>query len=225
MIPARYWFASGVVNSRLRYWRRVSSVDSMPTALKRFVIVGVLSSAARIPLPGAVSFAMVDMSSSWLFMGAPSMLAARPCWTDGDHNGAPFRPARASPAFVKFAKRRFRPATSMSSRRNLMEWLVVAVVLALGVPAAAWFAQERMIFLPQPGAATAPLPAHAAPLTITAPDGTVLRGWIARGTAKPAPAILYFGGNAEEVSWTLSDARWPREWTIVALNYRGYGAS
>jgi len=106
-----------------------------------------------------------------------------------------------------------------------MEWLVVAVVLALGVPAAAWLAQERMIFYPQPIATTTHLPARAATLEVTAADGTVLRGWIARGAADPAPAVIYFGGNAEEVSWALADARWPRAWTIVALNYRGYGAS
>jgi len=106
-----------------------------------------------------------------------------------------------------------------------MAWLLVVLALVLGVPAAAWLAQERLIFLPQPGAATAPLPAYAAPLAITTADGTVVRGWIARGTAVPAPTVLYFGGNAEEVSWTVADAHWPREWTIVALNYRGYGAS
>ncbi len=113
----------------------------------------------------------------------------------------------------------------MPLRRTFMEWLVVAVVLALGIPVAAWLAQERMIFYPQPVAATAHLPAHAAPFSVTADDGTVLRGWIARGTSTPAPAVVYFGGNAEEVSWTLADARWPRAWTIVALNYRGYGES
>ena len=37
--------------------------------------------------------------------------------------------------------------------------------------------------------------------------------------------LLYFGGNAEEISWTLADARWPRAWTIAGLNYRGYGRS
>jgi uncharacterized protein len=56
-------------------------------------------------------------------------------------------------------------------------------------------------------------------------DGTHLRGWIVKGAAAPAPAVIYFGGNAEEISWTLSDARWPREWAIVGLNYRGFGAS
>ena len=106
-----------------------------------------------------------------------------------------------------------------------MEWLVVAVVLALGIPAAAWLAQDRMIFYPQPVASTAHLPAHAEPIAVASTDGTTLRGWIARGTAVPAPTVVYFGGNAEEVSWTLADARWPREWTIAALNYRGYGGS
>ena len=82
-----------------------------------------------------------------------------------------------------------------------------------------------MIFFPQPNVASAHLPAHAAPLTVTAADGTTLRGWIAQGGAVPAPTVIYFGGNAEEVSWTLADARWPREWTIIAVNYRGYGES
>jgi hypothetical protein len=37
-----------------------------------------------------------------------------------------------------------------------MEWLIVIAVIALGVPAWAWFAQERMIFFPQPVASSAP---------------------------------------------------------------------
>src|SRR5262249_9766849 len=69
------------------------------------------------------------------------------------------------------------------------------------------------------------LQANAAPLEVVVPDGTHLRGWIVKGAASPAPVVIYFGGNAEEVSWTLSDRRWPREWTIIGLNYRGYGAS
>jgi hypothetical protein len=106
-----------------------------------------------------------------------------------------------------------------------MEWLLLFAVIALGVPAAAWLAQDRLIFFPQPVTSTAHLPARAAPLEVVAADGTRLRGWIVKGTAAPAPTVIYFGGNAEEVSWTLADARWPRAWTIVGLNYRGYGAS
>jgi hypothetical protein len=106
-----------------------------------------------------------------------------------------------------------------------MEWLILIAVVVLGVPAWAWLTQESMIFFPQPVVSTAHLPARASPLEVIATDGTHLRGWIVKGTLAPAPTLIYFGGNAEEVSWTLGDARWPREWTIVGVNYRGYGAS
>jgi pimeloyl-ACP methyl ester carboxylesterase len=111
------------------------------------------------------------------------------------------------------------------SRRPAMEWLLLLAIIVLGVPAAAWLAQERLIFYPQAAGSTAHLPARAAPLEVVAAGGTHLRGWIVKGTVAPAPAVIYFGGNAEEVSWTLSETRWPREWTIVGVNYRGYGTS
>lgn len=93
------------------------------------------------------------------------------------------------------------------------------------MPAWAWFTQESLLFFPQPVASTAHLSARASPLEVVVADGKRLRGWIVKGTAAPVPTVIYFGGNAEEVSWTLSDERWPRGWTIVGLNYRGYGAS
>ena len=106
-----------------------------------------------------------------------------------------------------------------------MTWLLLIAALALGVPAWAWFAQESLLFFPQPVSSTAHLPARALRLEVAAADGTHLRGWIVKGTAAPAPTVIYFGGNAEEVSWTISDNRWPRDWTIVGVNYRGYGTS
>lgn len=106
-----------------------------------------------------------------------------------------------------------------------MEWLIAVAAIAAGVCATAWWAQERLIFFPQPVASTAHLPARAVPLEVVSDDGARLRGWIAGGTSAPAPAVIYFGGNAEEASWILGEARWPREWAIVAVNYRGYGAS
>jgi fermentation-respiration switch protein FrsA (DUF1100 family) len=106
-----------------------------------------------------------------------------------------------------------------------MEWIVLLAAILLGVPAAAWFAQERLIFFPQPVVLGTNLPSEAKPLEIVAPDGTRLRGWMRIARTMPAPAVLYFGGNAEEVSGTLVDPRWPDDWTIVAINYRGYGTS
>ena len=81
-----------------------------------------------------------------------------------------------------------------------MEWIVVVVAIVLGVPATAWLAQDRMIFFPQPVVSTAHLPVAAKPLEIVATDGTRLRGWMRAASATPAPVIVYFGGNAEEVS-------------------------
>jgi len=106
-----------------------------------------------------------------------------------------------------------------------MEWIFLLAAILLGVPAAAWLAQERLIFFPQPVVSTTYLPAEVKPLEIVATDGTRLRGWIRVTREMPAPVVLYFGGNAEEVSGTLVDQRWPRDWTIVAINYRGYGTS
>ena len=111
------------------------------------------------------------------------------------------------------------------AKRKVMEWIVLVAAIVLGVPAAAWFAQDRLIFFPQPVASTAHLPADAKALEIVATDGTRLRGWMRAASETPAPVVLYFGGNAEEVSWTLADPRWPRDWAIVAINYRGYGES
>lgn len=106
-----------------------------------------------------------------------------------------------------------------------MVWIVLVAAALLGGCAAAWLAQERLIFYPQPVAATAYLPADAKPLEVVATDGSRLHGWMRAASTTPAPAVIYFGGNAEEVSGTLADPRWPRDWTIVAINYRGYGRS
>ena len=106
-----------------------------------------------------------------------------------------------------------------------MEWLIVVAALVVGIPAAAWLAQERLIFFPQPLNATTHLPAHAKPLEVVAADGTRLAGFEIAASSQPSPMLIYFGGNAEEISWTLADARWPRGWSIAGLNYRGYGRS
>lgn len=106
-----------------------------------------------------------------------------------------------------------------------MEWIVLVTAIALGVPALAWFAQDRLLFFPQPVVSTTHLPAPTMPLELVADDGKRLRGWLRPATVAPAPLVLYFGGNAEEVSWTLADPRWPADWAIAAVNYRGYGRS
>ncbi len=65
-------------------------------------------------------------------------------------------------------------------------------------------------------------------MDVRAADGTMLRGFYLPRTrsAQPAPAVLYFTGNAEEQTgfflWGPSELR---EYTIAGIDYRGYGAS
>ena len=112
-----------------------------------------------------------------------------------------------------------------------MDWLLLVAAVVIGLPAAAWLAQDSLIFFPQPVHSTAHLPPHAVPFVVSGSDGARLAGWISQAgnesltSAKPSPTVIYFGGNAEEVSHTLAEPRWPREWSIVAVNYRGYGTS
>src|SRR4029078_2146986 len=97
--------------------------------------------------------------------------------------------------------------------------LRVPAAIVLAFPAAFVLGQDRLIFFPQPVLSTAHLPAHARPLTMRAADGTMLHGWIVPAASTPAPTVLYFGGNGEEVSWALGEKRWPRDVTVVSLNY------
>ena len=106
-----------------------------------------------------------------------------------------------------------------------MTLLIVVLALVALLLAALWAFQERLIFFPQPLVSTTHLPRHAEAIEIVTSDGLHVRGWVRPGTRVPAPLVLYFGGNAEEVSWTIADARWPPEWSVAAFNYRGYGRS
>ena len=61
---------------------------------------------------------------------------------------------------------------------------------------------------------------------IDTPDGKKLHGWLVHSShKKPAPLLLYFGGNAEEVSWMIDEAGRFTGCSILLVNYRGYGKS
>lgn len=58
-------------------------------------------------------------------------------------------------------------------------------------------------------------------------DGTRLSGWLLMPKLPGThPAVIYFGGRSEEVSWVVRDAgtMFP-DMTVLVMNYRGYGDS
>ncbi|MCY4011482.1 MAG: alpha/beta fold hydrolase [Gammaproteobacteria bacterium] len=84
-----------------------------------------------------------------------------------------------------------------------------------------WALQERMIFHPRP--LTYP-PFHPAADPVEIRNaGETLRGWIVNERST-GPLVVYFGGNAEEVSGNIP--RWADfQATTVLVNYRGFGQS
>src|SRR5438445_11317362 len=103
--------------------------------------------------------------------------------------------------------------------------LKIALGVAVGVPLFMWFFQERMLFFPRP-LESRPAPGrNVEEVSIVAADGVKLRGWLVRGDGAPAPLVIYFGGNAEEVSWLADVADHFIGWSLLLVNFRGYGES
>jgi fermentation-respiration switch protein FrsA (DUF1100 family) len=95
-----------------------------------------------------------------------------------------------------------------------------------------YFAQERMIFFPQPLTGEMRAALHKAvpdaeEIELPTADGQRLHGWfLPNGApAQGAPALIYFGGNAEAVSLLALDAHDLRGISLFLFDYRGYGAS
>ena len=52
-----------------------------------------------------------------------------------------------------------------------------------------------------------------------------LHGWFIQKDVNKYPTILYFGGNAEEVSLNIEDFNFRLDANFILFNYRGYGLS
>jgi len=104
---------------------------------------------------------------------------------------------------------------------------IVKIVLgvAIGVPLLMWFFQERMLFFPRALDSRPALRPNVEEVNIVAADGMKLRGWLVKGDGAPAPLVIYFGGNAEEVSWLAEVADHFVGWSLLLVNFRGYGES
>ena len=101
-----------------------------------------------------------------------------------------------------------------------MTWMLAAAVLIyLAVCAAVFVMQRSLLYFPQPrhvteDASTMKLPVDGAELIVTV-----------RPHAGPK-AIVYFGGNGEDVSYNLDAfSAWFPAHALYLMHYRGYGGS
>ena len=104
-------------------------------------------------------------------------------------------------------------------KRIIYALLLIVVVGYVGLCAALFVFQRSLIYLPQPRAVTDPqltmiLPVEGAELVVS---------------VRPhagSKAIVYFGGNGEDVSLNLKTFdEWFPEHALFLLHYRGYGGS
>jgi uncharacterized protein len=113
---------------------------------------------------------------------------------------------------------------------SLGKWALAGYLAFAGL---AYFMQDQMLFLSQPLAADelAAIAARyprAEEARLTADNGVALQGWFLKSAeyaAARAPLLIYFGGNAEEISWLLGEAPRFAGWSLLLMNYRGYGGS
>jgi pimeloyl-ACP methyl ester carboxylesterase len=107
----------------------------------------------------------------------------------------------------------------------------LVVVLAVGYLAVViliWTLQDRLIFLPQPaGTETVSLPHgwRSDEVRFSTTDGFTLHASLIRPPGAPAPVIIYFGGNAEDVSNLAEFADRYGRFALLLPYYRGYGPS
>jgi uncharacterized protein len=111
----------------------------------------------------------------------------------------------------------------------LKNLLLAALLAAVGLYAALFFFQERILFPRRPLSAERQsyirenFP-HAKEVRLAAGGGITLHGWLHQAPGKTGPLIIYFAGNGEEASQQLETASL-LPGPLLTVNYRGYGLS
>jgi pimeloyl-ACP methyl ester carboxylesterase len=108
----------------------------------------------------------------------------------------------------------------------LSSFVAIVLVVAVGFPLLMYLIQDRLLFFPQPLDAGRRAEIRkrfpAVEEVFLESENQQLHAWHIKGD----PLLIYFGGNAEEVSWMIEEARARTPgagWLLVS--YRGYGAS
>jgi uncharacterized protein len=91
-----------------------------------------------------------------------------------------------------------------------------------------WF-QERMVFVPSKGAGADPSVIGLAfeDVEVTTDDGERLHGWFVPTQSAPAPTVMFFHGNAGNISHRLDTIALHHTLghNVFIIDYRGYGTS
>ncbi len=102
---------------------------------------------------------------------------------------------------------------------NLLAWLVtIAAVTYAGITALLYVGQRQFLYLPTPPNNFV----NEEPVSWQSAGETIGIWRIGSGRN----ALIYFGGNAEDVAWNIPEFRqYFPAYTLYLVNYRGYGGS
>lgn len=104
--------------------------------------------------------------------------------------------------------------------------IIILGIIYLIIVAFFYLFQSNFIFFPQPLTGTVQTDQHTEEIRIRTKDDKLLHGWLCKSKADgPQKLIIYFGGNAEEVSHMIPTASLFKDWAFLLINYPGYGKS
>jgi hypothetical protein len=111
--------------------------------------------------------------------------------------------------------------------RAMLNSLLILVGIAgafyIGLCLLLYLQQDRVLFYPAPNDSALLSQWKTRAVEIRTPDAR-LEGWWAENPASTTPfAIVYFGGNAEDVLYTAGMAAQFEARRMLVVNYRGYG--
>ncbi len=117
------------------------------------------------------------------------------------------------------------PKTISKVRHKLISLLIFIVALYMLISGAIYVLQDKLIFFPSRLDPLGEQALREFEINLEN-DGEQLHGWFIPHAQPDAPLLIYFGGNAEEVSWSLLEFQ-NQDLTahLLAINYRGYGHS
>jgi uncharacterized protein len=111
----------------------------------------------------------------------------------------------------------------------LLKAVLVAVAIGyIAIAALLWLTQERILFLPVParGIPVAPPGWRLEEVAFDAAEGIRLSGVLLLPPRERPPLVIYYGGNAEEVTASAAHVQaLYGERAVLLMNYRGYGGS
>ena len=117
----------------------------------------------------------------------------------------------------------------MASAGRITVGVIVGAVIAN--PVLLYFQQEKLLFYPDSinednRRVIKERFRNVEEVTLTTADRKRLHGWFQRtpGTGR-RPLLIYFGGNAEDLSFLPDKRDRVAGWSLLMVNYRGYGLS